>query len=93
MRVTEITYGRLVNRGNFSNERLEVTVEVAEGEDPRAAVTRAKAFIERQLNPVDLSRLAVARKIVAEPEVNSPEFVAECQAMIDRAEEQGKEAF
>lgn len=49
MRITEIRLERLKSTRQFENERLGVTVEVAETESVVEAVQRARSFINRQL--------------------------------------------
>jgi len=48
MKVTKITVERVVNLGDFENERLAVTVVVEEGDSPAAVVMNARKFINDQ---------------------------------------------
>ena len=46
MRVSEVRYARLFNfPGRYENERIEVVIQLAEGEDPRAAWTKAYGLV------------------------------------------------
>lgn len=49
MRVTKLTYGATRANNNYGNDRLEVEVELAEGEDPAEAFRRAQSFVLRRL--------------------------------------------
>lgn len=46
MRVTTIHYERTFNLGNYESQKLGVTVELGEGDNPLEALTRAKNFVE-----------------------------------------------
>ena len=48
MKVRTITYSRLKSLGNYENEKIEVTVEVAEDETPIEVLNEAKAFVKKQ---------------------------------------------
>ena len=45
--ITSVTYGRLYNLGNYENEKLEVTVQVEDG-DVTAAFITAVATVESE---------------------------------------------
>ena len=38
MKITEVTYRRVFNLGNYETLALELTAEINEGEDPQAAL-------------------------------------------------------
>lgn len=48
MKITSVQYGRLVNLGNFENEKLSAWATVEEGETPEEALAKVTAFIEAQ---------------------------------------------
>ena len=50
MRVSQISYERLVNTGNYSHEKYGITVDLDEDEQPQQALTKAKALVEKQLH-------------------------------------------
>lgn len=49
MRISKVTYAQLKNTGHYENERAECTVEVGEGEDPKAALLVARRFVQASL--------------------------------------------
>ena len=49
----KITYERLVNLGNFNNERLSLEDDVAPGETPEAAYQRVRATVHGLLGIAD----------------------------------------
>lgn len=50
MRVAKITVARLKSTAPYENERLEVDVELAEGDSAAEAVKRARTFIAKQMD-------------------------------------------
>ncbi len=50
MKVTQVTYEKLINTGQFSHERYGITVELEEGEKAEDAFDSAKKVVERQVD-------------------------------------------
>ena len=46
MKITEITYNRTFNLGNFNSERIGVKVDINEGESASEALETAKQLVE-----------------------------------------------
>ena len=51
MKITEISYGRTKNLGNYQSERLDVTAEVGDEENPTTTYQQLKAWVAQQLYP------------------------------------------
>lgn len=49
MRITTVTYSRLRALAKFENERLEMTAEIGEDEDPRIAYQQLRGLVTRLL--------------------------------------------
>lgn len=49
----KVTYERLVNLGNYNNERLSLEDDVQPGETPEAAYQRIRATVHELLGIVD----------------------------------------
>lgn len=49
MHVKEITVERLLNTGNYENERVAVTIALDKSESPAQAVARGRRFVNSQL--------------------------------------------
>lgn len=47
MRVTKLSYGQTIDLGNFENEKIHLEVEINEGESPKVALDKARAFINQ----------------------------------------------
>ena len=52
-RITEITYARVKNLGDYENARVEATAVIAEGEKPADIMKRLKSWVKTQLEETD----------------------------------------
>lgn len=50
MHISKVTYQRVKNLGNYETERVEVEVQLNEGEDANAAFNAAKKYVNGKLN-------------------------------------------
>lgn len=64
--VRAVRYGRLLNLGNYENERVEVEILPDEGQSPAEALEEARAWVNAQLG-LDVSEADYesAMKVVA----------------------------
>lgn len=54
MKVTSVTFGYTKNLGNFQSARADVTVDLADGDNPQDAMTLARAQVWLELDePLD----------------------------------------
>jgi hypothetical protein len=51
MKALTITYQRVFNLGNYESERIEITLQVEEGETAQQVLDAAKRFVARQAVP------------------------------------------
>lgn len=67
MRTCEVRFERVKNLGNYESERVGVSVEVDDGDDPVECLHNARRFVNRQLGlgPTD-DQVAEARRILEE---------------------------
>lgn len=49
MIVKYITYGKLITKPGYQNERAEITIEVNEGDSTDVVFAKAKLWVERKL--------------------------------------------
>jgi hypothetical protein len=66
MLVKLIHYERLVNLGNYENEKLGIDVEIEPGETVEEAIQRARAVVDDGLTAIYEARQADMRRRVAE---------------------------
>lgn len=48
MKPTAVTYSKVFNLGNYSNEKIEVAIELEEGDKPEEVLSKARDFAEAQ---------------------------------------------
>lgn len=65
--ITQITYARLWNLGNYENERFEATATVGEGEDPAVVLREVKAFVENERLRMIREYQAARQKAAGDP--------------------------
>jgi hypothetical protein len=51
MKALTITYQRVFNLGNYESERIEITLQIEEGETAQQVLDAAKRFVARQIAP------------------------------------------
>lgn len=56
MKLLSIHYDRLVNLGNYENEKLGATAEVGEGDDPAAVYAELRALVDGYIVTEDVRR-------------------------------------
>lgn len=88
MRVESVRYERLVNLGNYENQRVGVTVILEPEDTPSEALRRAKAFVEKSLEPEPSEyEIQKARRIIENPDDYPPRQLRDAQELLKRAEE------
>jgi len=55
MKAKLITYSRLISKGNFENAKIEIQVEVEEGERASVVFEAAKQFVEKRCDVENMS--------------------------------------
>lgn len=61
MKAKQITYSRLISKGNYENEKIEICLEVEEGEKASDVYNAAKAFVEKRVAVAKLSDYTIQR--------------------------------
>jgi hypothetical protein len=51
MKALTITYQRVFNLGNYESERIEITLQIEEGETAQQVLDAARKFVARQVAP------------------------------------------
>ena len=66
MKAKFITYSRLISKGNFENAKIEIQMEVEDGEKASEVFEAAKAFVEKRVAVEKLSSytLEKAEKVI-----------------------------
>lgn len=48
MKTTQVSYSKVFNLGNYSNEKIEVQLQLEEGDNPHDSLAKARDFCEGQ---------------------------------------------
>lgn len=49
LEITSVRYDRLINLGNYENEKLGISVQVPDGTDPAQVAAQARAWVDQEL--------------------------------------------
>lgn len=49
MKALKVSYSRLISKGNYENAKIEIELEVEEGEKAADVFEAAKAFVEKRV--------------------------------------------
>ena len=104
VRVSEVRYARLFNfPGRYENERIEVVIQLAEGEDPRTAWTKAYGLVHllhetgealRRFSEIHEEAWARVRNLgeqIRDAEADIGRYTAEYEKWKAQAEEERRE--
>jgi len=87
MKATKITYSRLFSKGNFENGKIEIELQIEEGEKAIDVYNAAKKFVEDRVfieqNPNTPSKKESALKVLENKEKHSYIQVMNAQAIVD----------
>lgn len=66
MKITTVSYHKVFNLGNYSNEKIGIDISLADGENPLDAFAEAKKQVEKSHQFFqDLPRYEQAKKIIS----------------------------
>lgn len=61
MKALKVTYSRLISKGNYENAKIEIEIQVEEGEKASDVFQAAKDFVERRIGVEKLSDWTIQR--------------------------------
>lgn len=84
MEITQISYHKTFNLGNYSNEKIGIDIKIAPGEDPMEAFAEAKKQVEKShLFFKHQPTYEKAKDIVAHPDNYTGRDVKQAQETIE----------
>jgi small-conductance mechanosensitive channel len=88
VKAVTVRYQRVRNLGNYENERVEVEVQVEDGETAQQVLDAAKRFVLKNLpDPMREHDVQRARKIVADPENFTMGQIKQAQDLLAQEEQ------
>ena len=90
MKAKQITYSRLISKGNYENEKIEICLEVEEGEKAADVYNAAKAFVEKRVAVEKLSSYAVekAQKVMEDKRNHTLAQIEEAEEILAKVKVQ-----
>ena len=61
MKAKKVIYSRLISKGNYENAKIEIELEVEEGEKASDVFEAAKAFVENRIGIEKVSQFMLER--------------------------------
>ena len=88
MKAKQITYGRLISKGNYENEKIEICLEAEEGEKASEVYNAAKKFIEKRIALAKLSEYTIqsAKNVLKDKRNHTLAQIEEAEEVIARSE-------
>lgn len=88
MKAKQITYGRLISKGNYENEKIEICLEAEEGEKASEVYNAAKQFIEKRIALAKLSEYTIqsAKNVLKDKRNHTLAQIEEAEEVIARLE-------
>ena len=88
MKAKQITYGRLISKGNYENEKIEICLEAEEGEKASEVYNAAKQFIEKRIALAKLSEYTIqkAKNVLKDKRNHTLAQIEEAEEVIARSE-------
>ena len=88
MKAKQIAYGRLISKGNYENEKIEICLEAEEGEKASEVYNAAKQFIEKRIALAKLSEYTIqsAKNVLKDKRNHTLAQIEEAEEVIARSE-------
>jgi hypothetical protein len=87
MKAKTITYSRLISKGNFENEKIEITMEVEKGDKAFEVYNAAKDFVEKRVEAAKVTKqsLEYAQRILSDKRNHTIAQIEDANALMARA--------
>ena len=87
MKAKIITYSRLISKGNFENAKIEIQLEVEEGEKASDVFEAAKRWVEKRCDVEKLSGHTIerAKKVMDDKRNHTLAQIEEAEEVLEKA--------
>lgn len=95
MKALKVSYSRLVSKGNYENAKIEIELEVEDGEKAADVLAAAKAFVEKRVAVEKLSDNTIekARKVMDDKRNYTLAQIEEAEEILAKLEEENESPF
>lgn len=88
MKAKSVTYSRLISKPNYENEKIEICIEVEEGEKLKDVFIAAKKFVDLKADSgkITIYSLGAARKVLADRDNHTGYQIKDAEEIVRRFE-------
>ena len=82
-----VTYSRLISKGNYENAKIEITIEIEEGETAASAYEAAKTFVENRIAIEKVADFMIlrAQKVLADKRNHTLAQIEEAEEILSKS--------
>lgn len=86
MKAKQVIYSRLISKGNYENEKIEVCIEVEEGEKLKDVFDAAKKFVDLKADAGKITSYSLDRAtlILADKDNHTGNQIKEAEDIVKR---------
>lgn len=86
MKALKVTYSRLISKGNYENAKIEIELQVEEGEKAADVFKAAKEFVERRIGVEKLSDWTIqrARQVMEDKRNHTLAQIEEAEEVLEK---------
>jgi len=86
MKALKVIYSRLISKGNYENAKIEIELEVEEGEKASEVFEQAKLFVEKRIEVERLSDFTVdkARRVMGDKRNHTLAQIEEAEEILEK---------
>ena len=90
MKAVKVTYSRLISKGNYENAKIEIELQIEEGEKASEVFEKAKEFVEKRIAFEKLSDYTIqnARKVMDDKRNHTLAQIEEAELILEKAKVQ-----
>lgn len=88
MKAKSVTYSRLISKPNYENEKIEICIEVEEGEKLNDVFISAKKFVDLKADSGKITAysLDAARKVLSDKDNHTGNQIKDAEEIVRRFE-------
>ena len=93
MKAKKITYSRLISKGNYENAKIEIEIEVEDGEKAAEVYEAAKSWVEKRIAVEKLSDYTIekAKKVMDDMRNHTLAQIEEAEEILSKVKVQDDE--
>ena len=93
MKALKVTYSRLISKGNYENAKIEIELEVEQGEKASDVYEAAKSWVEKRIAVEKLSDYTIekAKKVMDDKRNHTLAQIEEAEEVLSKVKVQDDE--